>query len=60
MVTDPGRAGHGHGPAEGDPDAVTWAGSLGVAGRGALISTGVAGRGALVSYPERPHQPCLP
>ena len=49
MVTDPGRAGHGHGPAEGDPDAVTWAGSLGVAGRGVLISTG---RGALVSDPE--------
>ena len=48
-MTDPGRPGPDHGPAEGDPDAVTWAGSLGVAGRGVLISTG---RGALVSDPE--------
>jgi len=33
-------------------------GSLGVAGRGALVSTGVAGRGAEVSDPARPCQPC--
>ena len=32
-------------------------GSLGVAGRGALVSTGVAGRGAEVSDPARPCQP---
>jgi hypothetical protein len=36
VVTEPGRAGHG--PTEGDADAVTWAGSLGIAGRGALAS----------------------
>ena len=41
-----------------DPGVVTCAGSLGVAGRGALISPGVVGRGALVSDPERPCQPC--
>ena len=52
MVTEPGRAGQGQVPAAGDPGVVTWAGALGVAGRGALISTGVAGRGALVSDPE--------
>jgi hypothetical protein len=40
-----------------DPGVVTCAGSLGVAGRGALISPGVAGRGALVSDPELPCQP---
>jgi hypothetical protein len=57
VVTEPGRAGQGQGLAAGDPGVVTWAGSLGVAGRGALISTGVAGRGALVSDPERPCQP---
>jgi hypothetical protein len=56
-VTEPGRAGQGQGQAAGDPGVVSWAGSLGVAGRGALISTGVAGRGALVSDPERPCQP---
>ncbi len=55
MVTEPGRAGQG--PAAGDPGVVTWAGSLGVTGSGALISTGVACRGALVSDPERPCQP---
>jgi hypothetical protein len=27
VVTEPGRAGCGHGPAGGDPDAVAWAGS---------------------------------
>jgi hypothetical protein len=46
-VTEPGRAGQGQGLAAVDPGVVTWAGSLGVAGRGALISTGAAGRGAL-------------
>jgi hypothetical protein len=51
-VTEPGRAGQGQGPAAGDSGVVTWAESLGVAGRGALISTGVAGRGALVSDPD--------
>ncbi len=61
IVTEPGRAGQGQGPAADDPGVVTWAGSLGVAGRGAagaLNSTGVAGRGALFSDPERPCQPC--
>ncbi len=58
-VTKPGRAGQGQGPAAVEPGVVTWAGSLRVAGRGALISTGVAGHGALVSDPERPCQPCL-
>ncbi len=57
MVTEPGRSGLGRGPVAGDPGVVTWAGSLRVAGRGALISTGVAGSGALVSDPERPCQP---
>ncbi len=57
-VAKPGRAGQGQGPVAGEPGVVTWAGSLGDAGRGALISTGVAGRGALVSDPERPCQPC--
>ena len=33
------------------------AGSLGVAGRGALVLTGVTGRGAEVSDPARPCQP---
>jgi hypothetical protein len=58
-VTEPGRAGQDQGPAAGEPGVVTWAGSrsLGVAGRGELISTGVAGRGALFSDPERPCQP---
>jgi hypothetical protein len=60
LRAQPGRAGQCQGPAAGDPGVVTWAGSLGVAGRGALISTGVAGRGALVSDPERPCQPCAP
>jgi hypothetical protein len=46
VVTEPGRAGQGQGPAAGDPGVVTWAGSLGVAGRGALISN-----------PERPCKP---
>ncbi len=58
-VTEPGRAGKGQGPTAGEPGVVTSAGSLGVAGRGALISTGVAGRGALVSDPARPCQPWL-
>jgi hypothetical protein len=56
-VTEPGRAGQGQDPAAGDPGIVTWAGSLGDAGRGALISTGIAGCGALVSDPARPCQP---
>jgi hypothetical protein len=47
-VTEPGWVGQGQGqgPAAGDPGVVTWVGSL-----------GVAGRGALVSEPDRPFQP---
>ena len=40
-----------------DPGWAGRPGSLGVAGRGSLISPGVAGRGARVGDPPRPCQP---